>query len=144
MMRFAFYLLFALVGAYYAHDHYEMIAAAEAAEKAGGSEILRAFEEKHSSHQVSGAGTVLSVLPDDSDSSHHQRFIVSLPSGQTVLIAHNTDLSTRIESIRPGDKVTFYGEYEWNEEGGVVHRTQRNPQGEQVAGWIEHNGRRYR
>jgi hypothetical protein len=143
-MRFAFYLLVALIGAYYAHDHYEMIAAAEAAEQAGGSEILRAFEEKRSAHQVSGAGAVLSVLPDDSEASRQQRFIVGLPSGQTVLIAHNIDLSARIESIRPGDKVTFYGEYEWNEEGGVVHRTQRNAQGEHVAGWIEHNGRRYR
>lgn len=143
-MRFAFYLLVALVCAYYAHDHYEMIAAAEAAEKAGGSEVLRAFEEKRSSQQVSGAGTVVSVLPDDSDGSPRQRFTVRLPSGQTVLIAHKVDLSMRIESIRPGDKVTFYGHYEWNEEGGVVHRIQRGPQGEPVAGWIEHNGRRYR
>lgn len=144
MMRFAVYLLLVLATAYYAHDHYEMTAASKVAEKAGGSEILRAFEEKRSSYQVSGAGTVLRVLPDDNDGSRHQRFIVGMPSGQTVLIAHNIDLSSRIEAIRPDDKVTFYGEYEWNEKGGVVHWTHDDPQGRHVGGWIEHNGRRYR
>lgn len=143
-MRFALYLLVLLICAYYAHDHYEMIAAAEAAERAGGSEILRAFEEKRSSHQVSGAGTVLSVLPDDRDGSPYQRFNVGLPTGQTVLIEHNVALSLRIVAVRPGDKVTFYGEYEWNEKGGVVRWTHRDPHGGHVAGWIEHNGRRYR
>lgn len=144
MMRYAVYFLIALATAYYTHDHYEMIAASEAAERAGGSEIRRAFEEKRSSYQVSGAGTVLRVLPDDNDGSRHQRFIVSMPSGQTVLIAHNIDLSLRIEGIRPDDKVAFYGEYEWNEKGGVVHWTHDDPQGRHVGGWIEHNGRRYR
>ena len=144
MMRFAVYFLIVLATAYYAHDHYEMIAASEAAERVGGSEIRRAFEEKLSSQQVSGTGTVLRVLPDDNDGSRHQRFIVELPSGQTVLIAHNIDLALRVEAIRPGDKVTFYGEYEWNEKGGVVHWTHDDPQGRHVDGWIEHNGRRYR
>ena len=61
-----------------------------------------------------------------------------------MLIAHNIDLASRIEGIRAGDKVTFYGEYEWNENGGVVHSTHDDPQGQLVGGWIEHNGRRYR
>ena len=144
MMRFLVYSLIALATAYYAHDHYEMIAASEAAERAGGSEIRHAFEEKLSSYQVSGTGTVVRMLPDDNHGSRHQRFILELPSGQTVLIAHNIDISSRIEGIRYGDKVTFYGEYEWNKKGGVIHWTHDDPQGEHVGGWIEHRGRRYR
>lgn len=144
MMRFLVYSLIALATAYYTHDHYEMIAASEAAERAGGSEIRHAFEEKLSSYQVSGTGRVVRLLPDDNHGSRHQRFILELSSGQTVLIAHNIDLSSRIAGIRYGDKVTFYGEYEWNEKGGVVHWTHDDPQGEHVGGWIEHRGRRYR
>lgn len=144
MMRYTVYLLIALATAYYAYEHQEMVAASEAAERTGGEEIRRAFEERLSSFQVSGAGTVLRVLPDDNDGSRHQRFIVRIPSGQTVLIAHNIDLSPRIETLQPDDRVTFYGEYEWNEKGGVVHWTHDDPQGRHVGGWIEHNGRRYR
>ena len=144
MLRYTVYFLIALATAYYTHDHYEMIAASEAAERAGGSEIRRAFEERLSSQQVSGTGTVVRVLPDDNHGSRHQRFIVELASGETVLIAHNIDLSLRIDGLRYGDKVTFYGEYEWNEKGGVVHWTHDDPQGRRVGGWIEHNGRRYR
>ncbi len=144
MMRYAVYFLIALATAYYTYDHYEMIAASEAAERAGGSEIRRAFEEGRSSDQVSGTGTVVKVLPDQNEGSRHQRFIVELPSGGTVLIAHNVDLSVPIKGIRSGDKVSFLGEYEWNEEGGVVNGTHDDPQGRDTGGWIEHNGRRYR
>jgi len=43
--------------------------------------------------------------------SRHQRFIVELSSGRTVLIAHNIDLAPRVRSLKVGDTVSFYGEY---------------------------------
>ena len=42
-----------------------------------------------------------------------------------------------------GQLVEFYGEYEWNAKGGVVHWTHRDPEHRHVDGWIKHNGRTY-
>ena len=96
-----------------------------------------------SGQQVQGQGEVIRILSDDNDGSRHQRFIIRLGSGQTLLIAHNIDLAPRVASIRVGDTVTFNGEYEWNDRGGVIHWTHRDPQGRHPGGWIEHEGRRY-
>lgn len=96
-----------------------------------------------SGQQVQSSGEVIRVLPDDSDGSRHQRFIVRLGSGRTLLVAHNIDLAPRVSSIRVGDTVSFNGEYEWNDKGGVIHWTHRDPQNRHEAGWIEHEGKKY-
>jgi hypothetical protein len=96
-----------------------------------------------SGQQLAGQGTVARLLPDDINGSRHQRFIVRLDSGQTILVAHNIDLAGRIDTLRAGDAVGFYGEYEWNPKGGVIHWTHRDPQGHHPAGWIKHNGQTY-
>ena len=105
--------------------------------------IARAFSNRETHLQVSGEGVVAKLLSDDDRGSRHQRFIVKLPSGQTLLIAHNIDLASRVESLREGDSVRFFGEYEWNEKGGVIHWTHRDPRGSHIAGWLEHNDHRY-
>jgi hypothetical protein len=105
--------------------------------------LTAAFDNQQSNVQVQGSGHVSRVLPDDNDGSRHQRFLVRLASGQTLLIVHNIDLANRVESLRAGDSVEFYGEYEWNAKGGVIHWTHRDPAGRHVAGWIKHNGRTY-
>ena len=74
--------------------------------------IGRAFASGTSDVQVEGEGTVIRVLPDDLDGSRHQRFIVQLASGQTLLITHNIDLAPRIAGLKVGDKVGFNGECE--------------------------------
>ncbi|MDH3747102.1 MAG: DUF3465 domain-containing protein [Gammaproteobacteria bacterium] len=107
------------------------------------AELARAFEERLTAHQVLGRGTVERVLSDDNDGSRHQRFVVRLASGQSLMIAHNIDLAPRVASLQKGDYVSFYGEYEWNQQGGVIHWTHNDPQGSHVAGWLEHNGQRY-
>jgi hypothetical protein len=105
--------------------------------------IGRAFASGTSDVQVEGEGTVIRLLPDDVDGSRHQRFIVQLTSGQTLLITHNIDLAPRIAGLKVGDSVRFNGEYVWNEKGGVIHWTHHDPQGRHVAGWVMHNGKRY-
>jgi hypothetical protein len=85
----------------------------------------------------------MKLLPDDNIGSRHQKFIIKLSSGQTLLMAHNIDLAHRIGSLREGDSVQFYGEYEWNNKGGVIHWTHRDPSGSHVAGWLQHQGKRY-
>lgn len=115
-----------------------------AAELASGDSVLdTAFANRVSNIQVQGQGVVSKILPDDNEGSRHQRFIVRLGSGQTLLIAHNIDLAARISSLREGDRVAFNGEYEWNSKGGVVHWTHHDPSGRHPAGWVKHNGRTF-
>ncbi|MCZ2721566.1 DUF3465 domain-containing protein [Marinomonas sp. 15G1-11] len=105
--------------------------------------IKSAYENHQSNVQVKGSGIVIRILNDDNKGSRHQKFILKLSSGQTVLIAHNIDLSPRINSISKGDQVQFYGEYEWNKKGGVVHWTHHDPDGRHIGGWLKHNGSMY-
>ncbi len=105
--------------------------------------LASAFEHKTSNLQIEGKGTVTKILKDDTDGSRHQRFIIRLDSGQTLLVAHNIDLAPRINALREGDTLSFYGEYEWSAKGGVIHWTHRDPRGRHVAGWLKHNGQMY-
>lgn len=105
--------------------------------------IARAFQQRQSGIQVQASGVVDRVLSNDNEGLRHQRFIVRLASGQTVLIAHNIDVAPRVASLATGDRVEFYGEYEWNEKGGVVHWTHHDPNGHHQAGWIKHAGNVY-
>ena len=110
-----------------------------------GDQVLAAAFENHISDlQVEGAGVVSRILADDNDGSRHQRFILNLASGQQLLVAHNIDLAPRISALREGDYVAFYGVYEWNTKGGVIHWTHHDPQGRHVDGCLQHNGRMYR
>jgi hypothetical protein len=105
--------------------------------------IGRAFNNRTSNVQVEGEGVVTRILEDDLAGSRHQRFIIRLASGQTVLIAYNIDIAPRVGGLQEGDSVRFYGEYVWNEEGGKIHRTHHDPKGMHVTGWLKHNGRTY-
>lgn len=114
-------------------------------EKAGSADpvFADAFASRRSNLQVSGEGTVTRLLPDDNKGSRHQRFIVALASGQTLLVAHNIDVAPRIGSLLTGDRVQFSGVYEWNDKGGIIHWTHRDPAGSHVAGWLKHKGQMY-
>lgn len=105
--------------------------------------LAGAFDDRRSNVQTEGQGVIIRILPDDNDGSRHQRFILRLDFGQTVLIAHNIDLAPRLSSIREGDTVAFNGEYEWNPKGGVIHWTHRDPNGRHATGWLKHKGRTY-
>lgn len=106
--------------------------------------LAEAYAARRSDVQVRAAGRVEKLLPDDERGSRHQRFIVRLDSGQTLLVAHNIDLAPRIDGLATGDAVEIAGEYEWNDRGGVVHWTHHDPDGRHPGGWIAHAGRTYR
>ena len=105
--------------------------------------IEAAFNNQQSDVQVKGQGRVVRILSDDNDGSRHQRFILELDGGQALLIAHNIDLAPRINDLGRGDTVAFYGEYEWNTKGGVIHWTHNDPNHRHVDGWLKHRGKTY-
>ncbi|MEQ8771179.1 MAG: DUF3465 domain-containing protein [Phycisphaerales bacterium] len=108
----------------------------------GAQTIEALFRDGTSDTWLTFEGTVSRILPDDNEGSRHQKFIVELSTGRTVLIAHNIDLAPRVPLER-GDAVRVRGEYEWTERGGTVHWTHHDPGGYRAGGWIEHEGERY-
>ncbi|MEZ9044664.1 DUF3465 domain-containing protein [Vibrio cyclitrophicus] len=111
--------------------------------KANDRLLKQAYENIQSDIQVRGSGTVYRILPDDNKGSRYQKFILRLASKQTLLVAHNIDLAPRIPNLKRGDRVEFYGEYEWNNKGGVMHWTHRDPRNNHAHGWLKHQGEVY-
>ena len=105
--------------------------------------IQNAYDNRQSDIQVQGLGVVTRILPDDLEGSRHQKFILKLGTGQTLLVSHNIDLAPRVSGLTAGDTVEFYGEYEWNSKGGVIHWTHHDPDNYHVGGWLKHGGRTY-
>ncbi len=105
--------------------------------------LANLYNKKQSDVQVSGSGTVTRLLEDDDSGDRHQRFILKLDSGQTLLIAHNIDIAPRLYNLSVGDKVEFYGEYYYSEQGGGIHWTHHDPDGIHADGWLKWNGTTY-
>jgi Protein of unknown function (DUF3465) len=66
-----------------------------------------------------------------------------LPSGLTLMVAHNIDLAERIQNLQAGEAIALKGEYEWNAQGGVLHWTHHDPSGRHATGWIKYHGQPY-
>jgi len=123
--------------AYAAHSHYT----APGTPSDGASTSIATPQS--STGEISGAGTVIRLLPDDNEGDRHQRFIIRLASGQTLLVAHNIDIAARVSPLHEGDTVEYKGEYAWNDKGGVVHWTHHDPAGNHPAGWLKHDGQTF-
>ena len=138
LLRFGLLVLAALI---YASLQWQ--AESEPPQAGGATSVERAYAEQRSGVMLQFEGDVGRVLSDDNQGSRHQRFIVELTSGHTMLVAHNIDLAERVP-LRSGDRVVVFGEYEWNDRGGVVHWTHHDPRGHRPGGWIRFREREYR
>ena len=105
--------------------------------------VKAAFDAKRSRVWLETQGRVTRILSDDNEGSRHQRFILEVGDGHTVLVAHNIDLANRVP-LSQGDTVDLRGRFEWNDRGGVIHWTHHDPNGSQVGGWIRRNGEMYK
>ena len=110
---------------------------------AGEQQIMQAYQQQQSNIQIRAQGVVKAILPDDNQGSRHQKMILKLNNGLTILIAHNIDLAPRIDGFRKGEIVEFYGEYEYSQKGGVIHWTHHDPQGKHINGWLKYQGKMY-
>jgi len=110
---------------------------------AGDDTLAELFRSQMSDVLVGGAGTVSRLLTDDTDGSQHQRFILELASGQTLMMIHNIDLAPRLNGLKLGDDVAFCGEYLYSDLGGSIHWTHHDPAGKHPAGWLDWQSQRY-
>jgi hypothetical protein len=107
------------------------------------SALRQAYQQRKSDLQIHGSGQVERLLPDDNTGDKHQKFIIRLNNRQTILIAHNIDLAPRVINLKVGDSLEFYGEYEWSQQGGVIHWTHHDPKKLHIGGWLIHDGKKY-
>ena len=105
--------------------------------------IVQAFHSQQGNLAVESEGTVVKIMADDREGSRHQRFLIRLANGHTLLVAHNIDLAPRVDDLQAGDIIAFKGVYKWNSKGGVIHWTHRDPAGRHPGGWLTHKGRIY-
>ncbi len=106
------------------------------------SDIRSLYDSRRSGEMVETQGYVTRILKDDNDGSRHQKFIIEIPDGLTLMVAHNIDLAPRVP-LKENDQVLVYGQYEWSNRGGVLHWTHHDPNKSHEEGWIEHQGKRY-
>lgn len=125
----------------YAASKYDPEAASNANNQL--TQFEQIVQQRQSDVQLEIDATVIKILADDNKGSRHQRFIVEVAPGRTILVAHNIDLAPRINTLKVGDTVTIYGEYEWNDKGGVMHWTHHDPSNRHITGWIRHQGKQY-
>lgn len=109
----------------------------------GNQSVQTAIERQLQTVQVDGTGTIVKVLPEDTQGDRHQRLLVTVGHGHTVLIAHNIDIASRIPDVREGEEIAFSGEFKWNEKGGVVHWTHHDPRNRHPDGWLRYHGKIY-
>jgi len=104
--------------------------------------VIGALTINDSGKWIEDTGVVRRLLSDDNDGSRHQRLILDVRHGITLLIAHNIDLARRVP-VGVGDRIRFRGMYEWNDLGGLVHWTHADPFGVEVGGYIKYRSKLY-
>lgn len=105
-------------------------------------EVVQAQSAGQRDAEVSGLCVVRKLLRDDTVAPRHQRFLLELTNGSTVLVAHNTDLAPRVP-IEEGDQLVIHGSFIYNPKGGVIHLTHHATSARHEGGYIDFKGLRY-
>lgn len=85
---------------------------------------------------------VKKMLKYDDRGLPHEKFLLLLSNGTTILVAHNTQMAPYVP-LQAGDTVTVSGEYVWNAKGGLIHWTHHSDTPNHKGGYIDFNGKRY-
>lgn len=104
------------------------------------SKIEEVIYARQSGQMVNFEAEVIKLLRDDLKGDKHQKLIMKT-NRHTLLLAHNIDIAPRVP-VRVGDTIFVQGQYEWNEQGGLVHWTHRS-NNEHPGGWIKHKNTKY-
>ena len=85
---------------------------------------------------------VVQVLPDEVSANQHQKWMVKLANGRTLLCVYNIDITQRVP-IQVGDTVSMGGQYIFTHAGGLIHWLHADPRAERPNGYVDLNGTRY-
>jgi hypothetical protein len=105
-------------------------------------QILQAQQQHLIKSEVTGRAPVQELLPDDLEGLKHEKFLLRLSNGSTVLVAHDISYAPRVP-LQEGDFIVIHGEYIWNQKGGLIHWTHRSDSPRHEGGWIDFKGTRY-
>jgi hypothetical protein len=86
-------------------------------------------------------GTVVELLPPDTDDRPHQLFIIQV-NGKRIRVAHNTALAPSVP-LKVGSTVEIFGQYLEVQPMPVLHWTHHDPAHQRPDGYILFNGRKY-
>ncbi len=106
------------------------------------SEVAAAQNNRASHVQVTCTLPVKRMLRPDDKGEKHEKFLLQLSNGSTILVAHNVSRAPSVP-VEAGDIVTVHGEYIWNNKGGVIHWTHASDTPRHEGGYIDFKGQRY-
>lgn len=101
--------------------------------------------------EVTVAGSVSKLLPQDTQGLPHQRFLIQLSDGSNIFVANDTHYGTEVPGLQVGNPITIKGEWipepgNWGgtDTAGVLHWTHKGDAGSShPGGWIEYGGNHY-
>jgi hypothetical protein len=109
--------------------------------------VYDAWRAARSHVEVTANGSVARMLGTrPGRSGNHEGFLLHLSGsagrGLTVRVEDNVDLTGPIP-LSEGQNVVVRGEYIFDQRGGVVHYTHRDPRGRHVSGYVLVDGKFY-
>jgi hypothetical protein len=93
------------------------------------------------SQDVTVKGTVVELLPADTDDRPHQLFIIQV-AGRRIRVAHNTALAASVP-LKVGSAIEAFGQLLDTKPMPVLHWTHHDPRQQRPDGYILFNGRKY-
>ncbi len=107
------------------------------------SALVNAVNSKRNVDFLEASGvTVIELLADDTQGLPHEKFIVRLSNGATVLCVFNLDMGQRIP-LKVGDIVDLGGQFKWTNVGALMHWLHADTQNRRPDGYVDLNGKRY-
>jgi hypothetical protein len=86
---------------------------------------------------------VTDLLPDDTNGSPHQKFVVKVTQNSLVTIISNLDMCPHVP-VRKGDLVAVGGQFiPTGRNAGIIHWTHRDPKHKRTDGYIQLGSQTY-
>ncbi len=104
--------------------------------------ILDAQAQHMRKVEVELIAQVIRLLPTDENGLRHQKFLIRLTNGTTVLVANDLSMGQQVP-LNPGDIVEIKGEFIWTRRGGVLHWTHHTDEASHPGGWIRLGNQTY-
>ena len=104
--------------------------------------IAETFQTRQSNLMVETKARVVRLMPDIDDLGKFQEFKIELENGHQVRVIHDLQQAPRVP-VSVSSKIRLRGEYDWSVDGGVIHWTHDDPDGQREGGWIEFMGEKF-